>query len=463
MALVISLSGIVSSLPSQISFDKSHYPASGIIIRDVLVVGGGASGTYAAIRLQQDFNKSVVVVEQKSTLGGHTNTYHDAANNTTVDIGVIVYHDLPLVHAFFNRFNIPLTSLSFGASSVHNVDFRTGLPVNVPSNPNDTDVAFALWAGQLARFPTLRDGFVLPDPVPEDLLLPFNRFVDKYNLSAIVSSIWNFGQGYGDILNAPTLYALKLFGPEILRGISNGFVTTLHRNNHELYEKALDALGNDTNVFLDSSILSMARNQGGEFGTVVISTPSGWKLIQARQVLFTIPPMIERLHEVDLDKTEIDLFSQFQGNGYFTALLQNASVPEYTTFYNRVDKPANFYLPGLPSSYTIGTTFTPSDLTNAKFGTSFRVKLGAVQTQILSEARRIIPGSRPQMVTLLDHAPFGLQVSARAIKKGFYRKLYQLQGRDRYFWSGAAWHVHDSSLLWNFTDTVLAQMQNAPR
>lgn len=459
LALLISISGLATARSSQASFDKSHYATSDIIIRDVLVVGGGASGTYAAVRLQQDFNKSVVLVEQKPTLGGHTNTYHDTASNTTVDFGVMVYHHLPLVHAFFDRFKIPLTSFTFGTSIISNVDFRTGQPVDVPSNPNDTAAAFAQWAAHLAQYPSLKDGFILPDPVPEDLLLSFHRFVDKYNLSAIVPSIWGFGQGYGDILNAPTLYALKLFGPEILRGISNGFVTTLHRNNHELYERALDVLGNDTNVFLKSNILAVTRNRGSEFSTAVLSTPSGYKLVEARQILFTIPPMIDRLRDIDLDETEIDLFSQFQGNGYFTALLENASVAENTTITNRADNPANFYLPRLPTTYTIGTTFTRSNLTSAKFGTSFRVKLGAVQTQIVSETRRVILGSRPQMVTLVDHAPFGLQVSARAIKRGFYRKLYQLQGRDRYFWSGAAWHVHDSSLLWNFTETVLAQMQ----
>ena len=39
-----------------------------IIHRDVVVVGGGASGTYAAVRLREDFGKSVLLVEKKSHL-----------------------------------------------------------------------------------------------------------------------------------------------------------------------------------------------------------------------------------------------------------------------------------------------------------------------------------------------------------------------------------------------------------
>lgn len=40
---------------------KFRFDPVDVIVRDVAVVGGGASGTYAAIRLQQDFNKSGVM------------------------------------------------------------------------------------------------------------------------------------------------------------------------------------------------------------------------------------------------------------------------------------------------------------------------------------------------------------------------------------------------------------------
>jgi hypothetical protein len=35
-----------------------------IVVKDVAVIGGGASGSYAAIRLKEDFKKSVVVIEK---------------------------------------------------------------------------------------------------------------------------------------------------------------------------------------------------------------------------------------------------------------------------------------------------------------------------------------------------------------------------------------------------------------
>jgi ribulose 1,5-bisphosphate synthetase/thiazole synthase len=46
------------------------FPATGPFLeRDVCIVGGGASGTYAAVRLQQ-LGLSVALIEQKPRLGG---------------------------------------------------------------------------------------------------------------------------------------------------------------------------------------------------------------------------------------------------------------------------------------------------------------------------------------------------------------------------------------------------------
>ena len=50
-----------------------EYKPEDIITRDVCIIGGGSTGTYSAIRLR-DMGKSVVVVEKKDVLGGHTSS-----------------------------------------------------------------------------------------------------------------------------------------------------------------------------------------------------------------------------------------------------------------------------------------------------------------------------------------------------------------------------------------------------
>lgn len=38
------------------------------ITRDVAIIGGGAAGSYAAVRLRQDYNVSVVLIEKEAVL-----------------------------------------------------------------------------------------------------------------------------------------------------------------------------------------------------------------------------------------------------------------------------------------------------------------------------------------------------------------------------------------------------------
>lgn len=38
------------------------------IYKDVVILGGGASGSHAAVRLREDFNKSIIIVEKQNNL-----------------------------------------------------------------------------------------------------------------------------------------------------------------------------------------------------------------------------------------------------------------------------------------------------------------------------------------------------------------------------------------------------------
>ena len=46
----------------------SAYAPEDVITKDVAIIGGGASGTYAAVRLREDLDVSVVVIEQENRL-----------------------------------------------------------------------------------------------------------------------------------------------------------------------------------------------------------------------------------------------------------------------------------------------------------------------------------------------------------------------------------------------------------
>lgn len=229
-----------------VSFDTASYSPSFILKRDVAILGGGSSGTYAAIALH-DRNLSVAVIEKQNYLGGHTNTYTDPASGKKVNYGVLVFDNTDPVKRFFARFNIPLTLVDVSAATAQlkksYIDFRTGKSVS-GYTPADPRTAFGAYGAQLAKYPYLvAPGYNLPDPVPSDLLIPFGDFVKKYQIDDAVFSINEYAQGFGNLLEIPTLYVLKYFGASVLEGSQTGFLTTARGDNGELYEKAGQVLG----------------------------------------------------------------------------------------------------------------------------------------------------------------------------------------------------------------------------
>ncbi|KAL2217321.1 flavin-containing superfamily amine oxidase-like protein [Thermoascus aurantiacus ATCC 26904] len=369
--------------------------ATETVIRDVCIIGGGASGTYAAVRLR-DAGKTVAVVEKEAVLGGHTNTYN-----------------------FFTRLGVRFKkAASLTRPGAKLVDFRTGQQLANFTLPDPT-AALAAYGAQLAKFPKLEEGFFLPDP------------------------------GLGDILRQATLYVFKNFGLGSLQGLQTGFLDTVSQDNHEIYDRALDALG-PCNVFLSSRVLATDRSCAPDHVRVLIQTPAGNKIIQAKKLLVAIPQKPENLAGFDLDATEQALFSSFRNSAYYTALVRGTGLPPNTTVTNlTADTP--FHLPPLPGIYRI-TRPRP-----------FELPVATVKAHIISSIRRLVASGiptatpEPEIVAFNSHTPFELTVPVE-IRSRFYRDLYALQGRRNTFYTGAAFHTHLSALLWQFTERVVQQM-----
>ena len=442
--------------------DVRGFASKDIITRDVCVIGGGSTGTYASIRLH-DSGKSVVIVESKGRLGGHTETYIDPVSHIPVDIGVQVWHNLTIVKDYFARLGVDLAPADFGNPTNQYTDFRTATVVGGYTPPNP-QAALGAYGAQIARYPYVEAGFNLPDPVPEDLLLPFGDFVKKYPaISDAVSLIFSFAQGLGDFLAQPTLYVFKNFGLDLLRNLQTGFLTTAKHDNSLLYESATKVLG-AANILFNSKVLYMDRDAKAAYQSIIVQTPSGKKLIRAKKILMTIPPKLENLHGFDLDVVERNLFAQFQNSAYYTGLLRDTSLPPTISFTNTAaNTPYN--LPVLPGAYTLGPTAAPG-LTSVFYGSPRALSEEQVKADIIATVHKLqksngVAQTEPTFAVFSSHTPFELTVKGEAIKAGFYRKLYALQGRRGMFYTGAAFHTHDSSLLWQFTEALLPAILKA--
>jgi ribulose 1,5-bisphosphate synthetase/thiazole synthase len=63
------LGGLVTAISLVAArIDEGNFRPRATITKDVVILGGGASGAYAAVRLREDFKKSVLVVEKQDHL-----------------------------------------------------------------------------------------------------------------------------------------------------------------------------------------------------------------------------------------------------------------------------------------------------------------------------------------------------------------------------------------------------------
>lgn len=444
-----------AGLSSRTAFAKTK-----IIERDVCVIGGGSSGTYTAVAVK-DAGRSVVVLEAKQRLGGHTETYVDPATGVPTDIGVVVFHNLPVVTDYFARLGTPIITLppgAFGGTNV-NVDFRTGKIQNFSEpNPADTGAALQTYFGYLqqlkASYFDLDSSFDLPNPVPPDLTLKFRDFVTKYGLGAMVRTAFQFGQGAGDILNMPAVYALKLFSSQVVAsifGLDGGFMAC-PTGNSTLYENATSFLGDD--VLFGADVLHVDRDRNGV--TVTVETPSGRYVVKAKKLVVTAPPTLDNLCGFDLDRVEESLLRRYRPNAYYAGILKLSGIPAGLSVTNSNERTA-YNLPQLPGIYGLNPTLVPG-LWNVKFGSTVPLSDFDVKATIVSQIRRLsdatyfpTPPRVLDIVTFAAHAPFELNVHADDINRGFYGSLNDLQGRNRTYYSGAAFQCHNSSLIWRYT------------
>ena len=114
---------------------------------------------------------------------------------------MIVFSHLKEVRNYFARLDIPLKIVPTSLGPPDHVDLDTGKRIeHTPPDQAAVDAAIQKYAAEVAKYPGVQAGFTLTYPVPEDLLLPFGQFVEKYSLGALVLTVFAICQGYAPLL-----------------------------------------------------------------------------------------------------------------------------------------------------------------------------------------------------------------------------------------------------------------------
>ncbi|KAJ7608152.1 hypothetical protein FB45DRAFT_941543 [Roridomyces roridus] len=454
---------------------QAHPKPQTTISRDVVVIGGGSSGTYASVNLHAR-GHSVAVLERQGRLGGHVETYHDPDTGAPHNLGVILYYNNTLNTDYFSLLGVPVGPAAQGGAANTWLDFNMGKPAPGFDGAADSAAAFGpvlteylTYIGE--KYPYLSLSYEnLTYPIPAELLEPFTVFAEKHNFTALLHTFDQFSQNIGNLWTLPTYQAIHAFENKIVAALSQGFVNPLSGDNQDIYNAAARYLGAE-NVFLNSTITGVDRS-GACFGfhppspvCVLSTTGSNTTLVQARKLLVAIPNTLDSLHaaSLDLDAQEHSVFSQFTAFTYGVTVVNAPHLPSNTSYTN-VGTNTPFHLLTLPGAFS----FQP--LSGSRFASWF----GAIEPSgwtderikklITAEVLKVGGGNASEISFdfLKNHAPFRLHVSPQAVARGFYKDLYALEGRKNTFWTGAAWAEQDSSQIWLWSEeSLLPRMEKA--
>ncbi|CAG8984242.1 hypothetical protein HYALB_00004225 [Hymenoscyphus albidus] len=246
----------------------------------------------------------------------------------------------------------------------------------------------------------------MPYPVPVELLLPFGNFAEKYNIQSFIPLV-------GILLRVWVINScsrLRMFArisAPILLDIQIGFLTSEQRDNSLLYEHAAAEL--EGSLQLNSEILAVDRDSSEE-AKVLVQMPSGNTMIKTSKL--------------------------FSNSGYYTAITRNSGLPENVSVVI-VSPESEYQLGSLPGIYKVPAASIPG---------SYNVKYGSIEGKQYTKV---------EIAVYSSHTPFELTVPPYAIANGFHKELCGLQGQRHTYYTGAAFHIHDSSFLWQFSEKLL--------
>ena len=435
--------------------------------KDVIIIGGGAAGTYAATALRS-MGRSFTLIEKKPQLGGHTETFVIPRTNLTVDYGVqgytaLVNSSFAPVQRFLGAYNVPIAyshrSETGGAGTTRYFDFSTGRELNNFTFSTD----LSAYRRQANKYPYLGYQVETPQPIPGDFLLSFGDFVTKYSLQDEVFNIYYNVEGLGDPLSLPAYYILRELNLAHLISLAPGgpgSAITADHDNQGTYLRAQAAFGTD--ALVSSMVQSAQRDPNGV--TVTVQTPSGQRTIKAPKLLVAMPPIPANMAPLGLDSTESGLFNKFTFSGWYSGLVNATGFPPGVSFQNAAPN-TQYNLPQLPALYQISNTSVP-DVYLVRYGAPGNRSADQVEAETLSTIQRIRAAVVPHMaslppvriLTFANQNPYNVHVTAADLKAGFNNQLGALQGHRSTWYSSETFFGSSSSDIWNATQGVVESM-----
>lgn len=413
------------------------------------------------------------LVVNSATQGGHVDTYTDDEGRT-YEYGVQSYLEVGEAVDFFARFNITVGVPERIALTNVYADFSTGESIADYVAPEAADRSEALSKYLEAAEPyesMLLPGyweFPAPGDIPEDLLLPWGEFAKKYNFEAAMPQMFQVPGPVPDFTNALTLHVMQVFGAPMARALTGQAptFTPTENDNTELYRRIQTLLQDD--VLYSSTVTAAERDDEGVKLTVR-DVRGEEVLIEADRLLIAFEPTSDAMEPFDLDEAESAVFDKWETTRVFAGIVRHPSLPANVSIVNTVPEaaPDNYLaFPQSPILARFDYMGVPSDLFRVFIVTDDEIGVDGAQELVRSslenmiEAGTLEDGDIDDLVfaAFVDHGPMHLRASAEEIAEGFIQDQYALQGHRSTWYTGGAWSVQFTTILWDYNEVLLPKL-----
>jgi hypothetical protein len=381
---------------------------------------------------------------------------------------------------FPKRMNVSTSgSMSFTPNTAQYIDYKTGKPVPDYKAPEAADMYAALqrYLDVIEKYEdmVLPGFFNFPEPasIPEDLLMPFGEFVEKYDLAAAVPQIWDStAQGLGDTMNVPTIWVVQASGIPMVRALLGTGAAAVPESGrlYDLFESVANFLGDD--VLYSSTVVSSKRynnrNPQKDISLQVKGADGKTTCIEAKRLLLAMEPTPENLAPFDLDANEKDILGRFQFPTVYAGILHHPSLQNLNAYTDRSSEPASYNYTAFPVAPQVGRIdylggtenlfqFTAVGTSDDTAESMQALIAKSIDTMVAAGTLPAAEGSVSYDI-FANHGHMHAHVSADELRAGFMQKLYSLQGLRNTYYTGAAFSAGFTTVLWEYNKVLLPKL-----
>lgn len=374
------------------------------------------------------------------------------------------------------RMNVSTSgSMQFTANVDQFIDMKTGQPVADYVMPNATSLGAALQTllDIQEKYSSMLlpgyENFPAPHSIPEDLLLPFVDFVEKYGIEAAVPQTWDATtQGLGDTLNEPTIWVMQASTTPMTKALLGQAAAAVPASGrlYDLYEAVANFLGED--VLYSSTVSSATRQDGGNIQLTVKDATGKTSCIKAKRLLLACQPTPENLAPFNVDATEKAVFDKMTFTTVYAAIIRHPSLQILNDYLDRSPAPGTLnytvfpyesqvgsigYIGGTEDLFQLTAVGTDKDTTESMQALIAKTINTMIKTGVLPPSNGTL-----EFVKFDNHGKMHTRFSADTLRTGIVQKQVALQGHRSTFYTGAAFSAPFSTVLWEYNKVLLPRV-----